>query len=100
MLEELSGRLSDSGCNELSDGELGRPVDANEQVKLAFGGLYFGNVDVEDADGIAFKLLAPWLIALNIRQALDPVPLQAPVQRRPCQVRYRGLQGIETVVQR
>jgi hypothetical protein len=38
VLEELPGCLSVSLCNELSDGEFGRPIDAGEQVELAFGG--------------------------------------------------------------
>ena len=46
VLKELPGSLSVSSCNELSDGELGRPVDAYEQVTLALGGLHLGDVDV------------------------------------------------------
>ena len=44
VLEELPGSLSGSRCNELGDGELGSPVDADEHVELAFAGLYLGNV--------------------------------------------------------
>jgi hypothetical protein len=32
MLKELPGRLSVSGCNELSDGELGRSVNAHKEI--------------------------------------------------------------------
>ena len=94
VLEELPGSLSVSRCNELSDSELGRPVDADEQVKLALGGLHLGNVpsrgllanrcraaDVKEPDGIAFELLASGLVTLDMRQARDAVPLQAPMQR-------------------
>jgi hypothetical protein len=56
VLQELPGRLSVRCCNELSNGELGRPVDADEQVELSFGGLHLGDVDVEEPDGIAFEL--------------------------------------------
>ncbi len=36
----------------------------------------------------------------DIRKTGNAVTLQAPMQRRPCQVRDRGLQGIETIIQR
>jgi hypothetical protein len=42
-LEELSGRLSVSSCDELSNSELGRPVDADKEVELAFSRLNLGN---------------------------------------------------------
>ena len=50
-------------------------------------------------DRVALELLAPRLVPLDIRQARDAMPLQAPVQRRPCQARDRRLQRIETIVQ-
>ena len=100
VLQELPGRLSVSRCNELSDGELGCPVDADEEVELALGRLHLGDVDVKEADGVALELLPLGLVALDIRQARDAVTLQAPMQRRPRQVRDRWLQGIEAVVQR
>jgi hypothetical protein len=51
MLEALRRRLSVSFCNALSDGKLGCPVDAHEEVKLAFGGLHLGDVDVNRGYG-------------------------------------------------
>ena len=99
VLQELPGCLSVSSCNELSNDELRGPVDADEQVELALGGLHLGNVDMEEADGIAFELLSLGLVPFDIWQARDAVPLQAPMQRRPGQVRDRGLKGIEAVIQ-
>ena len=81
VLQELPGSLSVSRCNELSDGELGRPVDADEEIELALGSLHLGDVDVEEADGVALELLPLGLVAFDIRQARDAMPLQAPMQR-------------------
>lgn len=100
VLQELPGCLSVSSCNELSNDELRCPVDADEQVELALGGLHLGNVDMEEADGIAFELLSLGLVPFDIWQARDAVPLQAPMQRRPGQVRDRGLKGIEAEIGR
>ena len=47
--------------DELGDGELGCPVDAHEEVRLALGGVKFGNVDMNEPD----------------RVALEPVPFSA-----------------------
>lgn len=90
VLKELGSRLSVSSCNELSDGELGCAVNANEQIQLALGGLHLGDVELEEADGVAFELLALRLVAFDIRQARDTVTLQTAVQRRP--VRW-GIEG-------
>ena len=91
--KELPSRLLVSRCNELRDGELGCAVDADEQVEPALGGLHLSDVDVEEADGVALELLPLRLVAFDIRQARDAVPLQASVQRGPRQVRDRRLQG-------
>ncbi len=56
VLQELPGRLSVSCRNELGDGELGCPVDTDEEKELALGRLHFRDVDVEEADGIALEL--------------------------------------------
>uniref|UniRef100_A4WZ16 Uncharacterized protein n=1 Tax=Cereibacter sphaeroides (strain ATCC 17025 / ATH 2.4.3) TaxID=349102 RepID=A4WZ16_CERS5 len=56
VLEELPGSLSVSRCNELSNGELGRPVDADEQVELPFAGLHLRDIDVKEADGVGVIL--------------------------------------------
>ena len=87
VLKELPGCLSVSSCDELGNRELGCPVDADEQVKLAFGRLHLCDVDVKEPNRIALDLLAPGLVALDIGQTRDTVPLKAPMQRRPCQVR-------------
>jgi len=57
-------------------------------------------VDVEETDGIAFELLPLWLVTLDIWQARDAMPLKAPMQCRPRQVRDRWLKSIEAIIQR
>jgi len=81
----------------LSDRELARAVYADEQVELALGSLHFGNIDVEEADRVAFEALPLRFVAFDVRQAGDPVPLQASVQRGARQMRERRLQGVEAV---
>ena len=100
VLKEFPGRLSVGCRNELSDGELGSAVDTDEGKELALGRLHFRDVDVEEPDRIALELLSLGLVTLDIRQARDAMTLQTPMERRPCQVRDGGLQGIEAVVQR
>ena len=81
VLQELSGRLFVSRCNELSGRDPGRPVASHKERKLAPGGLNPGNVDVEEACGAALERLPPGLVPLDIRQARDAMPMQTPMQR-------------------
>ena len=76
VLQELPGRLSVSCCNELSDGKLGRSVNAHKEIELAFGRLHLGDVDMEEPYGVALELLSLGLVALDIRQARDAVSLE------------------------
>jgi len=57
-------------------------------------------VDVGVTDRVALEMLPLRLDALDLRQAADPVPLQAAMQSRPRQVRGRGPQRIEAIVER
>jgi len=86
--------------DQLGDRELAGAVDADEQVKLAFGGLHLSDIDVKEADRIALEALALRLVTLDVRQAGDAVPLEASMQRRSGQMRDRRLQCVEAVVQR
>ncbi len=81
VLKEFPRRSPISLVDQLGDGELAGAVDADEQVEFAFGSLYLGNIHVEEADRIALEALALRLIALDVRQTGDTVPLQAAVQR-------------------
>lgn len=75
VLKELPGSPAVSCGNELIEGELGRPVDPHVEEELALGGLYLGNLDVQEADGVARELLLPGLVALHIRQTRDALAM-------------------------
>lgn len=81
VLEELPSRSPVSLVDQLGDRELAGAVDADEQVQFAFGGLHLGNIDVEEANWLALEALALRLVALDVRQAGDAVPLEATMQR-------------------
>ena len=76
VLQELPGHLSVSRCTKLSDGKLGRSVNAHKKIELAFSRLHLGNVDVEEPDGVALELLALGLVTFDIRQPRDNTNLR------------------------
>jgi hypothetical protein len=98
--EEGSCRLHIGLFNEFDHSELRGPVDGHEEVELAFGRSHFGQIDVEEADRIDVELLLPGLVSLDLRQSADAMPFQATVQRGASQLWNRGLQGVQTVIQR
>lgn len=65
----------------LDEGELGGPVDGDEEVKLALLGAHLRDIDMEVADRVRLELLAPGPVAIHVRQPGDAVPLQATMQR-------------------
>ena len=81
MLEGLTSRLSVSSCNELSDGELGRSVNAHKETELALSPLRLGDVDAQESGRVALALLVPGLIVCELWQVPYAVTLKAPVQR-------------------
>ena len=62
--------------------------------------LDLGDVDVEEADRVGLERFLGRLVAFDFRQPADAVALIAAMQRRTRQVRNRGLQGIEAIVER
>lgn len=81
VLKELPRCAPVSLVDQLGDRELARSVYADEQVKLAFGGLHLGNIDVEETNRVALEALPLRFVAFDVRQAGDAVPLQATMQR-------------------
>ena len=81
VFEELPRCPPVGFVEQLSDRKLAGAVNADEQVELAFGSLHLGDIDVEEADRIALEALSLRLVALDVWQAGDAVPLQATVQR-------------------
>ena len=53
----------------------------HEEIELALGRLHFGDIHVKETDGIALEPLTLRLVAADLRQARDAVPLKAPMQR-------------------
>src|SRR6516225_6998583 len=79
-LQEACGARPVGLLMELGEGELGGPINRDEQVELAGFGADLGNVDVEIADRIGLELALVRLVALYLRQARDAVPLQTSVE--------------------
>ncbi len=65
VLQELPGCLSVSFFDQLGHSKLAGSVDAHEEIELAFGGLYLGDVDVKKADRILFEFRPLRLVALD-----------------------------------
>ena len=79
---------------QLGEDEFARAVDGDEEVELAFLGADLGDVDVEEADRVGLEGLLARLVAVDLGQPADPVPLQQAMKSRTCQVRFDGLQGV------
>lgn len=98
--KELPGRLAIGFLDQLCHREFAGAIDGHKEIEFALFGPDLGNVDVEEADRVALELLPLRLVTFDIRQARYSMPLQAPMQRRACQMRDRRLQRIEIVIQR
>ena len=61
-------------------GKLAGPVDGNKEMKLAFCGSHFGNIDMEVANRIGLELLLWSLVAFNIWQPFNTMALKAAMQ--------------------
>ena len=81
VFEELPRCAPVSLVDKCGDRELAGTVDADEQIQFAFGSLHLGNIDMEEADWVTLEALPLRLVAFDVRQAGDPVSLEASVQR-------------------
>jgi hypothetical protein len=43
--------------HQLNEDELGGPIDGHEEIELAFGGAYLGDIEMKEANGIAVVTL-------------------------------------------
>jgi hypothetical protein len=75
-LDELPGRLSVSFCNDLGYGQLGRSIYAHKEKELSLSSPHRGEVDVEEADGVALELLTLGLVTCDVRQAAAEILLR------------------------
>lgn len=62
--QALQGHPRYPPFHELGRHKLARSVSCRQKVKLALGRLHFGDIDVKEADGIAFEPLALRLVAI------------------------------------
>ncbi|QBL95585.1 hypothetical protein KSAC_34060 (plasmid) [Komagataeibacter saccharivorans] len=69
IFEKFLGRSSVGFAHKLRYRKLSGTVYAHEKVKLAFGNLDFGNIEVKEPDRIALEVLPFWLVSFDIRQA-------------------------------
>jgi hypothetical protein len=99
-LQEGRCRMSVSLLVELSESKLRCAVNRDKQVKFAFFGAHFSDIDVEVADRVPLeRLLAPCL-AFDRRKPADLVALKQSMQRRSHQMRYGRLEGIKAIIER
>src|SRR5215213_527953 len=98
--QEVSGNAPGGFLVQFRKGKLTRAVDGYKEVELALLRPHLGDVDVEGADRIRLEPLLRGFLALGLGEPAYAVPLQAAMQTGARQVRDRGLEGIEAVVQR
>lgn len=78
--QESRGR-GGAGFRTLRDeGEFAGLVDRHIEIELAFGGAYFGNVDVELVDRVGLELALRLLVTCYLGQPADSMALQAAMQ--------------------
>lgn len=80
IAQEVPGNAPGCLLNQLDKGKFGRPINGYEKIKLAFGRMYLGNVNMEVSDWIAFELFLRLFVAFDIGQARNAVALKASVQ--------------------
>src|SRR5215217_263911 len=100
VAQEVSGDATSGFLVQFRKGKLTRAIDGHKEVELALLGPDLGDLDVEGADRIRLEPLLCGLVALGLGQARDAVTLQAAMQTGARQVRDRGLERIEAVIQR
>jgi hypothetical protein len=63
-------------------------------------GNYFGNVDMEVADGILPELAFRGLVAFDLEQPADAMAVETTTQRRAGRLRSGGLERVKTIAER
>lgn len=79
--QELGGSASGSSLVQLGEGDRGRPVDGDKQIELSHLGFELRYIDVELADEVGVELPSRRLVAPDVRQSGNAVPLEAAIQR-------------------
>jgi hypothetical protein len=84
----------------LDKGEFRRSVDGDDEIEPALSGSDLGDVDVKIADRVGLEFALGRSFAFDLRQARDPMTLEAAMQRRAPQMRDRRLQSVKAIVER
>jgi hypothetical protein len=74
--EKIDRDSSRGAFVELGKGEFAGPVDGNEQIELAVFNSHLRDINMEIADGVQPELFLCGLVAFNIGQPADTVPLK------------------------
>lgn len=67
IFEEFPGRSSVGFVYKLHHRKLACAVYGDEKIKLSFGSLNLGNIEVKEPDRIALEVLPFWLVSFDIR---------------------------------
>lgn len=100
VTQDLCGYGLVGVCMPLGRGQLADTIDGDNQRALAFCRADLRDGDRAVAEGIGLERFLRRRIACHVRQAADAMPLQAVMPRGSGQVRPRGWQGRQAIVQR
>src|SRR5215204_5846725 len=99
VAQEVAGDATGGFLVQFRKGKLTRAVDGYEEVELAVLSPHLSDVDGEGADRIRLEPLLRGFLALGLGEPAHAVALQTAVPAGARQVRDRGLEGIEAVIQ-
>jgi len=97
--QECLGCLDVGTFVQLSEGEFRGAIDSDKEMKLAFRASDFSDVDMEITNSVGLELFLFGLVSCQFRQAADAVTFETAMQGRARQLRDRGLQRIEAVIE-
>jgi hypothetical protein len=100
VAQEARGGAAGHLLMQFDEGELRRSVDCDDEMELALRGSDLGEVDMKIADRVGLELAFRRSFAFDLRQARDPVALEAAMQRRARQMWNCRLKRLEAVVKR
>ena len=80
IAQELRGQHLAGLAVQFEISKLAGSINGNKEIEFSLCCLNFGNVDMEIADWVGFELLLWRLVALDIRQPGNAIPLQTTMQ--------------------
>ena len=67
VAQEITCSFAQGFAMKLDEGEFARAINGHEEIEPAFRRLHFGDIDVEEADGVALELLTPGFVTRDLR---------------------------------